>query len=84
MIFNCESCISPYETKYMFLELQHYENSPMQHTEIFSAVTTEHFIGNISIRIFNRFAQNIDCGYTLEPPHRGGSKEYPQTVLDQK
>ena len=27
------------------------------------------------------FAQNIDCGYTLEPPHRGGSKEYPQSMF---
>ena len=35
--------------------------------------------------IFNIFAQNIDCGYTLEPPRRGGSNEYPQytDVLDQ-
>ena len=24
------------------------------------------------------FAQNIDCGYTLEPPRRGASNEYPQ------
>ena len=24
--------------------------------------------------IFLIFAQNIDCGYTLEPPRRGGSK----------
>ena len=21
-------------------------------------------------------AQNIDCGYSLEPPHRGGSNEF--------
>ena len=27
------------------------------------------------------FAQNIDRGYTLEPPRRGGSNEYPQSVL---
>ena len=27
------------------------------------------------------FAQNIDYGYALEPPHRGGSNEYPQSVL---
>ena len=27
------------------------------------------------------FAQNIDCGYTLEPPLRGGSNEYPQSML---
>ena len=27
------------------------------------------------------FAQNIDCGCTLEPPHRGGSNEYPQFMF---
>ena len=25
--------------------------------------------------------QNIDCGYTLEPPRRGGSNEYPQSMF---
>ena len=25
--------------------------------------------------------QNIDCGYSLEPPWRGGSNEYPQSVF---
>ena len=29
--------------------------------------------------IFIIFAQNIDCGYLLEPPRRGGSNEYPQS-----
>ena len=29
--------------------------------------------------IFHISAQNIDCGYSLEPPHRGGSNEYPQS-----
>ena len=31
--------------------------------------------------IFLIFAQNIDCGYTLEPPCRGGSNEYPQSMF---
>ena len=26
-------------------------------------------------------AQNMDCGYSLEPPHRGGSNEYPQSMF---
>ena len=26
--------------------------------------------------IFLIFAQNIDCGYMLEPPRRGGSNEF--------
>ena len=31
--------------------------------------------------IFLNSAQNIDCGYSLEPPRRGGSNEYPQSML---
>ena len=31
--------------------------------------------------IFNILAQNIHCGYTLEPPHLGGSNEYPQSMF---
>ena len=31
--------------------------------------------------IFHIFAQNIDCGYSLEPPRRGGSNEYPQSMF---
>ena len=26
-------------------------------------------------------ALNIDCGYSLEPPRRGGSNEYPQSMF---
>ena len=25
--------------------------------------------------------QNIDCGYSSEPPRRGGSNEYPQSMF---
>ena len=31
--------------------------------------------------IFHISAQNIDCGYSLEPPWRSGSNEYPQSVF---
>ena len=31
--------------------------------------------------IFHISAQNIDCGYSLEPPRRGGSNEYPQSCV---
>ena len=27
------------------------------------------------------FAQNIDCGNMLEPPRRGGSNKYPQSMF---
>ena len=31
--------------------------------------------------IFHISAQNIDCGYSLEPPRRGGLNEYPQSMF---
>ena len=31
--------------------------------------------------IFLNTAQNINCGYSLEPPRRGGSNEYPQSMF---
>ena len=31
--------------------------------------------------IFYTSAQNIDCGYSLELPGRGGSNEYPQFMF---
>ena len=31
--------------------------------------------------IFHISTQNIDCAYSLEPPHRSGSNEYPQSMF---
>ena len=31
--------------------------------------------------IFHFSAQNIDYGYSLEPPDRGGSNKYPQSMF---
>ena len=31
--------------------------------------------------IFLFVLQNIDCGYSLEPPRRGGSNVYPQSMF---
>ena len=31
--------------------------------------------------IFHISAQNIDCGYSIEPPRRGSSNEYPQSMF---
>ena len=30
---------------------------------------------------FHTSAQNVDCGYSLEPPLQGGSNEYPQSLF---
>ena len=52
----------------------------MQYTEIFLSFKMENFQLK-KFDIFLIFAQNIDCGYTLEPPRRGGSNEYPQSMF---
>ena len=41
-------------------------------TENFPIVTSD---------IFHISAQNVDRGYSLEPPRRGGSNEYPQSMF---
>ena len=58
----------------------HYENLPIQIYRKFHLQKLK----NIQIKnsdIFHISAQNIDCGYSLEPPRRGGSNEYPQSMF---
>ena len=39
-------------------------------------------LGYAGVYLFFLFLlQNIDCGYSLEPPRRGGSKVYPQSMF---
>ena len=57
---------------------------PCNIQRFFSAVKFENFTRQKKKKdIFNILAQNIDCGYTLEPlepPRRGGSNEYTQSL----
>ena len=46
----------------------HYENTPIQYTAIFHGCKNVHFQMKFFKIFFLIFAQNIDCGYTLEPP----------------
>ena len=57
----------------------HYDNARAIHRD-FSPVKIENFRIKILI-FFLIFAQNIDCWYTLEPPRRGGSNEYQQSMF---
>ena len=45
-----------------------------------SSPKTENFQMKTS-DIFSISAQNIDCGYSLEPPRWGGSNEFPQSMF---
>ena len=52
-----------------------------KYTEKFKTKKKENFQLNNS-DIFHISSQNIDCGYSLEPPRRrGGSNEYPKSMF---
>ena len=58
----------------------HYENMPIQIYWKFY----HQKLKNVQMKnsdIFHISAQNIYCGYSLEPPRRGGSNEYPQSMF---
>ena len=39
-------------------------------------------LGYAGVYLFSLFLlRNIDCGYSLEPPQRGGSNVYPQSMF---
>ena len=66
--------------KGLMYRTRHYENTPIQIYWEFYHQKNENFqikkSGSSHIS-----AQNIDCGYLLEPPRRGGSNEYPQSMF---
>ena len=71
------------ENVIMEAAILHYENTPIQiYRNLISPPKTEknsdkklyHFFFHIS-------AQNIYCGYSWEPPRRGGSHGYPQSMF---
>ena len=60
--FVCLSWLHVYEHK-----LTHYANTPVQYLAIFHGSKKDNFQSK-NYDVFLIFAQNIDCGYSLEPP----------------
>ena len=65
---------------YLESSFSHYANMSVPYIAIFHGCKNDNFQMKI-FDIFLIFALNIDCGYTLEPPQRGGSNEYPQSMF---
>ena len=60
----------------------HYENMPIQiHSKFYHQKKKKWKFSDKNSDIFHISAQNIDCGHLLEPPQRGGSYEYPQSMF---
>ena len=63
MMVILESHTPVNKTKHLY----HYDNKPIQYTEIFHGCKNGNFqMKNCDICVI--FAQNIDYGYTLDPP----------------
>ena len=85
-----ESLVFAYDTVYVFLCTGEY-STPCFHTILQKHAYSNTLKilppkkGNFSDKkksdIFYMSAQNIDCGYSLEPPRREGSNEYPQSMF---
>ena len=64
------------------MQVCHHKNMPIYN---FDPLKPHFYIVKLAFTgvyiIFLIFAQNIDCGYSLELPHQGSSNEYPQIVF---
>ena len=56
-----------YCVPFLLADRYHYANMSVQYTAIFHGCKNDNFHMKF-FDIFHLFAQNIDCGYTLEPP----------------
>ena len=58
--------------------IYHHENMSVKWIPHFSIAN----LGYAGVyQFFSFLLQNIDCGYSLEPPRRGGSNVYPQSMF---
>ena len=84
-----ETCLSVCPNTYVSYGKQHYSwlKSAITKTYLynFDPLKPHFYIVNLGFKrvyiIFLISAQNIYCGYSLEPPRRGGSNEYQQSMF---
>ena len=73
---------------FFFFSMKQVPKISITETRLFKYIenlTTKNWkISDKNSDIFHISAQNINCGYLLEPPQRGGSNKYPQSVFEQK
>ena len=79
VIFNLYHSLTTRKQDLTF-HAHHYEKTPIQIYWKFYNPKKWKFSDKNS-DIFHISAQNTDCGYSLEPPRRGGSNEYPQSMF---
>ena len=71
-----QSCITSLSVNY---SLKHYENTPIQLYRKFHSKNWK--FSDKKLRYFSYFCLKHRLWYSLEPPRRGGSNEYPQSMF---
>ena len=62
--------------------INHYEDTPIQiYWEFYHQKKKNENFQMKNSGSFHISAQNVDCGYSLEPPRRGGSNQYLQSMF---
>ena len=75
-------CGTPWTFLLPFFSKQCYECvSANSYSNILKILPLKNENFQIKTDIFHISAQNIDCGYSLEPHRRGDSNEYPQSIF---
>ena len=78
--FHCFTQKSIYSTKGHNLS-NHYITKTRLFKYIENFITKNWKCSDKNFWYFHISAQNIDCGYSLEPPLQGGSNKYPQSMF---
>ena len=80
MLFMYYSKVIFYRIFFQLIAIYHYGNTPIQiYWKIYNPKKGNFQLKNANIFLIS--AQNIECWYSLEPPRRGGSNEYPQSMF---
>ena len=82
--FNFSAHQSPYEKKPTFkAKIRSFSLQKHTYSNTLKILLPKMTIFQIKKKsdIYHISAQNIDCGYSLEPLRRGGSNEYPQSMF---
>ena len=84
--WDCGLACASMVLRFVSHNCSHYANMPMHYTVIFKRCKNDIFLDEkFCYTVFLIFAQNIDCGYTLELPYFGGSNKVPTIyVLEQR
>ena len=70
-----------FKTAMKFLELKVFITKTRLFKYIGNFTSKNWIFSDKNSDVFHISTQNIDCGYSLEPPQRGGSNEYRQSMF---